>query len=226
MTKKDLPILYHMPLSPFARKIRIVLAEKRIEFDLQVEKIWERRQEFLAMNPAGDIPVLVDNGLTVCDSDNICAYIEEKQPDPPLLGDDIAQRIEVRRLVAWFDKKFNAEVTNYLVGEKLFKRLMRQGHPEGKCIRAGHANIKYHLDYIVYLTDKRNWLAGDHFSLADITAASHISCLDYIGDIPWDQYPQVKDWYTRIKSRKSFRALLDDYIPGSAPVEHYANMDF
>lgn len=219
--------LYHVWLHPFSRKVRLALAEKRLEFELQVEKIWERRTAFLAMNPAGDVPVLVEaDGTILSNSQVICEYLEEVYPETNLLGSDAMQRAETRRLVGWFDVKFNREVTDNLVGEKLMKRFLKLGEPHGPSIRAGHANIHYHLDYIGFLCEKRKWLAGEQFSLADITAAAHLSCIDYIGDVPWDEHHAARDWYSRVKSRPSFKALLEDRIPGFTPAEHYENVDF
>ncbi len=219
-------ILYQLWLSPFCRKVRVAMLEKKLDFELRVEKIWERRHEFLKMNPAGDVPVLVDNDLVICNSGNICQYLEEKYDDHTLMGETPEQRVETRRLVSWFDLKFNEEVTDYLVGEKMMKRFLKLGQPDGQKIRAGHANIHYHLDYIGYLTDRRKWLAGTNFSLADIAAASHLSAIDYIGDVPWDDHKNARDWYARVKSRPSFRPLLEDQIPGTQPSAHYANLDF
>jgi glutathione S-transferase len=220
--------LYHLWLSPFCRKVRLVLGEKGMEFDMKVEKTWERRPEFLAMNPAAQVPVLVDDGTVVVDSNAICEYLEEVYPDrgKTLLGADAVARAEVRRLTAWFDIKFYREVTNCLVGEKIQKRFLGLGHPDSNAIRAGHANIHTHLDYIAWLTERRSWLAGDDFSLADVAAAAHLSCLDYIGDVPWDDHPEAHDWYARIKSRKTFRPILADHIPGVPPPKHYADPDF
>jgi glutathione S-transferase len=209
--------------------VRLVLGEKGMDFDMKVEKTWERRPEFLAMNPAGQVPVLIDDDDTVVvDSNAICEYLEEVYKDhgKPLLGSDPVARAEVRRLIAWFDIKFHREVTNCLVGEKIDKRFLGLGHPDSNAIRAGHANIHTHLDYIAWLTERRSWLAGDTFSLADIAAASHLSCLDYIGDVPWDDHPEARDWYARIKSRKTFRPILADHIPGVPPPKHYADPDF
>jgi glutathione S-transferase len=221
--------LYHLWLSPFCRKVRLVLGEKGMEFDMKVEKTWERRPEFLAMNPAAQVPVLVDDDDTVVvDSNAICEYLEEVYPDrgKTLLGADAPARAEVRRLTAWFDIKFYREVTNCLVGEKIQKRFLGLGHPDSNAIRAGHANIHTHLDYIAWLTERRSWLAGDDFSLADVAAAAHLSCLDYIGDVPWDDHPEARGWYARIKSRKTFRPILADHIPGVPPPKHYADPDF
>ncbi len=219
--------LYHVWLHSFSRKVRLTLAEKKLEFDLQIEKIWERRTAFLAMNPAGDVPVLVENdGTILSNSQVICEYLEEVYPDHNLLGKDPIARAETRRLVSWFDVKFSREVTDNLVGEKLMKRFLKLGEPHGPSIRAGHANIHYHLDYIGFLCEKRKWLAGENFSLADITAAAHLSSIDYIGDVPWDEHHAARDWYSRIKSRPSFKSLLEDRIPGFTPVDHYENVDF
>ena len=218
--------LYHQWLSPFCRKVRIVLAEKGLAFTLTLEKTWERRDEFLALNPAGDVPVLVDGDAVVVDSQTICEYLDEVHSERPLVGTTPTARAETRRLVAWFDLKFNTEVTRYIVDEKFLKRFLRMGEPDSQAIRAGHANIAYHLEYIAYLCERRRWLAGDDFSLADVAASAHLSAIDYLGDVPWDQFADVKDWYARVKSRPSFRPLLADHIPGLEPPKHYADLDF
>lgn len=220
-------LLYHLWLSPFSRKVRLVLGEKGLDVTLKVEKVWERRDEFLALNPAGEVPVLLDpNGMVLADSGAISEYLDETHPEPPLLGRTPAMRAETRRLVAWFDNKFYEEVTVNLVDEKIMKRFLGLGEPNSAAIRAGNHNIHYHLDYIGYLTERRRWIAGDELTLADIAAASHLSCVDYLGDVPWEDHQAAKDWYARIKSRPSFRSLLGDHIPGAPPPRHYADLDF
>lgn len=219
--------LFHLWIHPFSRKVRLALAEKGLEFDQRIEKVWERRTEFLALNPAGDVPVLIEeDGTTIANSQVICEYLEEVYPAVSLLGTDPVQRAETRRLISWFDGKFDREVTDNLVGEKMMKRVLKMGEPHGPSIRAGSANIHYHLDYIGFLTEKRQWLAGDSFSLADIAAAAHLSAIDYIGDVPWDEHQAAREWYGKIKSRPSFKSLLEDRIPGFSPAEHYENVDF
>ena len=219
--------LYHLPLDARCRRVRIVLAEKGLDFALKVEKVWERRPAFLTLNPSGEVPVLVeDDGTTIVGAGVIAEYLDEAYAEPGLLGGTTLDRAETRRLVEWFAVKFHAEVTVNLVDEKVMKRFLRQGEPEPSAIRAGLANIRYHLDYIAWLSERRRWLAGDDFSLADITAAAEFSAVDYLGDVPWDEHREAKGWYARVKSRPSLRPLLADVMPGVAPPKHYANLDF
>jgi glutathione S-transferase len=220
-------LLYHLPLSPFARKVRLALAEKRIPFDLRIERVWERRPEFLQMNPACTVPVLVEeNGLAIADSWAICEYLDEAYPETPLLGRTLAERAEVRRLLAWIDQKFHAEVTRNLLHEKQMKRLLGQGGPDAAALRAGYANLGPHLDYLAWLVETRPWLAGPSLTLADLAAAAHLSALDYLGDVDWSRAEPVRDWYARLKSRPAFRPLLNDRVSGLPPAPHYADLDF
>jgi glutathione S-transferase len=219
--------LYHLWLSPYSRKVRLALQEKGMEFTLKVEKVWERRVEFLAFNPAGQVPVLVEeDGTVIADSTAICEYLEEISPAVPLIGGGPAERAEVRRIAQWFDLKFGREVSTLLTNEKLLRRFLGRGEPDAASIRAALQNIHYHLDYIGWLAERRNWLAGDDFSLADIAAGAHLSCVDYLGDVPWQDHEGAQQWYQRIKSRPSFRPLLADHIPGAPPPKHYADLDF
>jgi glutathione S-transferase len=220
-------VLYHLPLSPFARKVRLVLAEMRLPFELRLEKTWERRAEYLELNPGGTVPTLIeDNGLVIPDSAVICEYLDEAYPDSSLMGRTLAERIETRRLVAWFDGKFAAEVTHNLYGEKYLRRLTRRGNPDPAAIRTGYTAMRYHLDYIGWLAENRKWLGGATLSVADFAAAAHLSTLDYIGELDWSVSPAAKDWYARIKSRPSFRGVLADKVADMTPPSHYQDLDF
>lgn len=219
--------LHHIPLSPYSRKVRLVLSEKRLPFELRQEKVWERRGEYLDLNPAATVPTLLeDSGLAVPDSGVICEYLEEAYPDTSLMGDTLGERVEVRRMVAWFDGKFDDEVTRNLNGEKYIKRLAGRGHPDATALRTGYANLREHLDYIGWLAETRKYLAGSKISLADFAAAAHLSVLDFTGDVDWTMSPAAREWYARMKSRPSFRPLLADRVAGFTPPEHYADLDF
>ncbi|AXI48464.1 glutathione S-transferase [Sulfitobacter sp. SK012] len=218
--------LFHVPLSPFCRKVRLSLAEKKIEVELVEERYWEQSADFMQRNPAGKVPVLFLDGHTMSESAAICEYIEETRPEPSLLPSDPLQRLEVRRLVSWFDDKFHADVTSKLLYERINKKVMQQGYPDSGNVKAGAKAIKYHLDYMAWLLDHRRWLAGDAMTLADFAAAAHLSSLDYISDVDWNRSDVVKDWYAKIKSRPAFRSILADQVSGFRPPAHYSDLDF
>ena len=227
--------LHHHPLCPHSRFIRLVLGEYGLEADLVEERVWERSEAFLQLDPQGRTPVFVEGQIgAVAGASVIAEYLDETRGlalgDRRLLPDDPRGRVEVRRLLDWFNGKMFAEVTDYLVTERVFKRLMPTssggGAPDVAVMRAGRNNIRYHLAYIGFLMRGRNWLAGDRLSYADLAAAAQISCADYLGDVPWQENEQAKQWYARIKSRPSFRPLLMDRITGMPPADHYADLDF
>jgi len=218
--------LFHVPLSPFCRKVRLSLAEKKLEVELVEEKYWEPDPEFLRRNPAGKVPVLRMDGRTMSESSAICEYIEERHPEPPLMPKSPEDRFEVRRLVSWFDDKFHHEVTSKLLYERVNKKVMGRGYPDSTNVKAGAKAIKYHLDYMGWLLDQRRWLAGNDMSLADFAGAAHLSSLDYISDVDWNRNANVKDWYAKIKSRPAFRSILADQVSGFPPPGHYTDLDF
>ena len=218
--------LYHYPLSPFSRKVRLCLAEKKIEVVLVEERYWEQDPDFMRRNPAGKVPVLKMNGRTMSDSVAICEYIEETNPTPALLPKTADARCEARRLVGWFDDKFYHDVTTKLTGERVYRKIMGTGYPDSTNVKAGARAIKYHLDYMARLLEERRWLAGNDMTMADFAAAAQLSCLDYTSDVDWNRHEALKDWYAKIKSRPAFRNILADQTPGFPPPPHYADLDF
>jgi len=222
--------LYHHPICPFSRKARVHLAAKEIGFELIQENFWERRKEFIAMNPAGTLPVLFDNSnaAVISGSSVIIEYIEEKHDETKsFLGDSVQKRAEVRRLQQWFDEKFYNEVTKYVLNERYFNRYLPGVHsPDSEILRVARRNLNIHLSYIEYLLESRKYLGGDHISVADFAAACQISVLDYFGDINWHHYIPAKDWYSLIKSHKIFGEILKDRLANVTPPEYYAKLDF
>lgn len=210
--------------------MRLTLAEKGIACDYFIERPWDPSDDLIALNPAGEVPVLAceqgDEQHVLADAVAICEYLDETSAAASLLGKDPFERAEVRRLTGWFDRKFFYEVTALIAGEKALKRMTGSGEPDSVLIRTGCHNIHGHLDYIAWLTERRNWLAGDKITFADLAAAAQLSVVDYLGDVPWNEHILAKEWYARIKSRPSFRALLGDHIAGFPPPRHYADLDF
>lgn len=226
--------LYHYPLCPFSRRVRLLMAEKKLDFELEFEAYWEKRPDFLEMNPACTVPVLVElNGSVIADGYVIGEYLDEAYPERPLYGQSLEGRVETRRLVSWFDHKFYEEVTKILLFERVLKRYqphvpgsVSEFGPNSKAIRLAKEKIHEHLEVLSDLADRRKWLAGEEISAADLAAAAHLSVVDYLGDVPWEQHEAAKDWYMRLKSRPSFRMLLAERIPGLKPPEHYTSLDF
>ncbi len=227
--------LYHHPFCPHSRFVRLALGEYGIEPGLIEERPWERRRDFLLMAPEATTPVLTeDDGPGIPGADVIAEYLDEtrgfEMGERRLMPDDPLGRMEVRRLAQWFNRKFFLEVSHWLVTEKIYKRFQNSGQgggaPDMDSVRAARANMRYHLRYIGHLIGARKWLAGDHFSYADLAAAAHLSSVDYLGDATWAENENAKTWYARMKSRPSFRPLLSERLPGMAPSPAYADLDF
>jgi glutathione S-transferase len=229
--------LHHYPLSVASRFIRLILAECDLQPELAEERVWERRHEFLMMNPAGTVPVLVasERSSPVVGVWAVSEYLDETHGsglgDRRLLPVDPGRRAEVRRLSEWFLFKFEEEVANYLVEEKVMKRERAKaggdgGPPNSSLLRAARANVRTHLLYVEHLAAANNWLAGERMSYADLAAAAALSVADYLGEVPWDEAPEAKVWYMRIKSRPAFRPLLAEQVRSVRPPQHYAELDF
>jgi glutathione S-transferase len=227
--------LYHHPFCPHSRFARLALDELSVDCALVEERPWERRTEFLKLNPAGTTPVLLEEGMPPVPGASIIAeYLDEtrgaKVPRQRLMPAEPGARVEVRRLMSWFNDKFFEEVSGPIVTERVYKRYIPLtqggGSPATETLRAARSNIKYHLAYIGWLVRSRDWLAGPSLTYADLAAAAHLSAADYLGDVPWNEDATAKAWYARIKSRPSFRALLNDTLPGLAPSPSYGNLDF
>ena len=227
--------LFHHPFCPHSRYIRLAIAEFGLEHRVIEERVWERREDFLKLNPAATTPVLMAEGYPpVPGAPLIAEFLDEtvgaNMGERRLLPADPARRIEVRRLAAWFNEKFFNEVSGPLVAERFYKRLMRVeqggGPPDTDAIRAARINVRYHIAYIGWLVRTRDWLAGDRMTLADLAAAAHLSAVDYLGDVPWSEDEASKNWYARVKSRPSFRPVLAETWPGLAAAPNYADLDF
>ncbi len=220
--------LYQFPLCPFSRKVRLLLGEKGVGYELVRESPWARRDEFLDMNPAGQTPVMVDDarGLVLIDSMAICEYFEETVDKAAMINGTAANRAETRRLVAWFDTQFYRDITAPLLQERMEKRLVHRAAPDAKALREAMKAAVGHLDYTDFLLDHRTWLGGATMGLADLAAAAQISVADYLGGIDWKGHDQTARWYRGFKSRPSFRPLLSERMEGIQPPKYYDDVDF
>ncbi len=219
--------LHYNSICPFSRQARVYIKELEVEFLLIKEDYWQRQQDFLIINPAGTLPVLEEPfGLTVVEIYPIIEYLHEKYPNFFFMGEEINTRCEVRRLVLWFNDKFYREVTKLLIDEKVIRLLANIGSPRTEFLRAARINLNYHLNYLNSILSIRSFLVADTLSCSDIAAACHLSIVDYFGEINWNNWLDIKNWYSIIKSRPSFRPLLQERIAGFVPPPHYENLDF
>ena len=220
--------LYQFPLCPFSRKVRLLLAEKGVAYDLVTEHPWEARAGFRDINPAGRTPAMHDpaRDLTMSDSVAICEYFEETEASKMLFAGSAGQRAEIRRLIAWFDSKFYAEVGAPLLQEKMIKRLFYRQTPDATMLRHAMRAATAHMEMLGSLLDHHNWLTGTTMTMADLAAAAHLSVADYLGGIDWAGHDLVHDWYAVLKSRPSFRPLLDERMGALMPPPHYADVNF
>lgn len=218
--------LFQFPLCPFSRKVRLLLGEKAVGYELVRESPWLRRDEFLHLNPAGQTPVMVQGQTVLADSGAICEYFEETIDKAPMLGGAAAARAEIRRLVAWFDEKLFGEVVAPLMQERMLKRVVHRASPDAKILRDAMRQADGHLDYVDWLLDHRRWLGGPVLSLADLAAAAHLSVADYLGGIDWRGHEQTRQWYAGLKSRPSFRPMLGERMEVVSPPAHYDKVDF
>ena len=217
--------LYYFSLCPFARIARMILDEKRIEYELVIEKYWQRNIELARVNPAYELPVIVGDNFAIADINAVIEYLDEQYPQMPMFYKTSLEKAEQRRIIGWYNRKFYYEVTRYIINEKVIRFFERRGYPDTKIIRSAKANFEYHFDYLAYLLTKRPWLAGEKFSICDIVAACQLSVLDYLGEVTWSD-EHVKNWYSIIKSKPSFRKILSETIVGFSPPEHYTQLDF
>ena len=219
-------LLVHHSISPQSRKARLIMAEKKMLFVLKEEEPWNISPEIKKINPSGDLPVLIFDGNIISGNYAITEYLEESNPQYKLMPTDVKERAEIRRIMDWFDTKFYNEVYKYIIAEKIIKRFQYKLAPNSKVLKVGLNNLRFHMEYVDYLADKNNYIAGKNLSLADLTVAAHLSILDYLGDISWSEYKSAKLWYAKMKSRPSFKDILKDNIKGILPSANYTNLDF
>ena len=223
--------LLHTPLDPHSRMIRLILAEKGLTVRLVQTLPTPENADLTALNPAASIPVLIDESpsgkeIAVCPETAIVEYLDEVYGAPLMLPSTSGGRAETRRLVAWFCGKFEIEVNKMTVRLRIDERRMGRAADESALIRQSAEALCWHMDYLNWLLEKRNWLAGDAVSAADFAGGAFFSSVDYLGIVPWKDFPEIKEWYARLKSRPSFKPLLKDRVEGIPPPSHFEDPDF
>ena len=211
--------LTHLVFQPASRLVRLIAGEKRLVVD-----------PHLAEDPKAHMPVFVDLDGTRCEGLwAIVDHLEGSYPEVPLIPEDAAERGAVLRWLDWSFAIFGDQVTNRIVHEKANPRFTgapTRSTPDMNIIRGGRQTLREMLPAVAKAVEEKGNLACRFCTLADLALAAHFSALDYFGEVPWDSNAIVREWYTRMKSRPSFRSLLADRVPGQPPMAHYAELDF
>jgi glutathione S-transferase len=217
---------FHYPICPISRQIRVYLKELNLEADIIKESYWERRVEFVKLNPASTVPIIIFDKEAIIGYYAITEFFKENFDNFYLMPQISQERNLVRQEIYWFNEKFYREVSKIILEEKMIRLLRRIGGPRSDYIRAAKTNLLHHLKYITSSLEAHSYIVSEHLTCADIVVASHISTIDYFAEINWDKFPLIKEWYSIIKSRPSFRTILQDNIAGFTPQKDYANLDF
>lgn len=187
--------------SPFVRKVRVVLAEKKIEYDFELDSPWVPGTQVNKLNPLGKIPVLIlDDSTTLFDSRGIVEYIDSVAPNNKLMPESNRERAEVKRWGAVADGICDAAALIFL--EK--KRPAAQQSADW--ILRQEEKIIHGLEYMAEQLGENYWCMGTHFSLADVTVGCALGYLAFrFAEIDWqEKHPNLARLYEQLMQRPSF----------------------
>lgn len=199
--------LYNYPDCPFCQKVRVVLAEKDLEYEVRLVDLRKQDQktpEFLALNPYGKVPVLVDDETVVYDSTIINEYLEDEYPSTPLMPgpEDSAGRARVRILEDYCDNSFIPPTTVLLA-----QALKPEGERDEQRVEQARDELRRCLYYLREHLDGNEYLAGDSFTIADAAFAPRMMVLGRLGFEFEPALAPVQQWLDRIRTRPSVAQL-------------------
>ena len=219
-------VLYHYYLCSSSRFVRLVLEEYKIKYILQLENYWKPQKEFLLVNPAGHLPVLLnEDSYPIVGANSCIEYFKQLNLKPNLFYESYKDIAEFYRLYHWFDVLFRKEVLDPILYEKVYSRIVDNITPNSGNIRDALQNLDFHLRYFDHLIKNKNWFVGDNLTYADLIASANLSILDYLGLLEFGNYQFLKEWYLKNKSRPAFQTLLKDQIVGLTSHENYRLID-
>lgn len=203
-------IVYGAPLSPFVRKVRICLLEKRLDYQLEIVMPFTPPEWYLQLNPLGRIPALKDGDFTLADSGVICQYLEDAYVQTlHLYGSDAAQRGQVRWLEKYADYELAPLTTFGVFRNRILKPSSGNRCNEESVQAALNEKLPRHFDYLEQQLGGREFFVGDRLSMADIAVASQLINLEHGGEtLDADRWPVLAAHYQRMKARESFASVL------------------
>jgi len=197
--------LYDYPDCPYGQKVRVVLAEKGLEYEtalIDLRKQEQRTPEFLRLNPLGKVPVLIDDDFVICDSTIINEYLEDEYPSVRLLPEDSFGRAQVRWYEDYCDNEFIPYTTQLLV--QLRKSDAERDAQQVEQIRE---RLRRGLYLLRDRLESNEYVVGKEFSLADATWAPRMLVLGRLGFEFEPALASVQAWVDRVRTRPSVRAL-------------------
>jgi len=197
--------LYDFKSSPNCQRVKIVLAEKNLPYDIAPIDLRAHEQktpEYLKLNPYGKVPVLTDDATVLYESLIINEYLDEKYPNPPLMPKDPAKRAKARILVDYGMAHFDAPY------QRLRMELMKDAKEQNQqVIATAKAELKKLLQRLEDEIGEQQYLLGD-FSLVDADLLPRFTRLEGFGVLPDPSLPRLGNYLERVKARPSVRALL------------------
>jgi glutathione S-transferase len=211
-------IVYGSNVSPFVRKVRVVLAEKGLEYKLDQINPFAPPPEFLAISPLKRIPVLRDTDLpepnTLPDSSIICDYLEHKYPSPPLYPAKAFERGRALWYEEYADSAMASNIGSGLFFERIVKRMMRSQTDEAICQKTLTEKLPPLFDHLEHELGGNDYLVGNAFSIADISIATMFVNFKHAGEaMDGARWPKLAAYIERIHGRPSFKAMLDEENP-------------
>lgn len=215
-------VLRCFSLSPFCRYVRLTLHETKIAHTIEFEKHCYNQSDLMRL------PVLQTETDQFSDARAICEYLTEMSIGTALLPNNTSERAHIRSWINRLQDEFWHSVTGKVLQERYFKRYRDSDarQPDLETLKTAWRKRGGWLKELNENLHRNGVVVGTTLSLADLAAAAQLSSLDYFGDVPWVEHPHVREWYARLKSRPAFRPLLSDQLPGYAPAQHYADLDF
>lgn len=211
-------IVYGGSLSPFVRKVCVVMAEKGIDFTVENVNPFAPPPEFLAISPLKRIPVLRDTDQpepnTLSDSSVICDYIEHKFPNPPLYPKDPFLRARALWYEEYADSILAQTIGPGLFFQRVVKKMMKQQPDETLCAATMTEKLPPLFDYLEKEIGDRQYLVGDAFTIADVTVGTMLVNFEHAGEtVDAKRWPKLAAYGHRIHARPSFKGLIEKERP-------------
>ncbi len=201
--------VYGAPLSPFVRKVRLFLAEKALDYQLEIILPFGQPAWYRELSPLGRIPAIKDGDFSLADSSVICQYLEELHPQPPLLGRDAQERARIRWLEKYADYELAPLCTFTVFRNRALKPSMGQSCDEAAVQAALQEKLPPHFDYLEKTLGSATYFVGEQPSLADLAITCQLINMAHGGEqLDAQRWPNLAAHFQRMLTRPSVQGVL------------------